>query len=87
MVRIIGEVIGRPLRYQEVPLEAAVRALVQTGMPEPLAAGFVANYTRDFGVAATVTGDVKESLDRSALSFADWVADHAELFRAWPPPR
>jgi hypothetical protein len=37
----------------------------------------VANYPRDFGVAATVTGDVKESLERSALSFADWGADHA----------
>jgi uncharacterized protein YbjT (DUF2867 family) len=33
MVAIIGDVIGRPLRYQEIPPEAAKQGMVQRGFP------------------------------------------------------
>jgi len=44
MVAIIGDVIGRPLRYQEIPSEAAEQAMVQHGFPE-----WVADHAAAFG--------------------------------------
>ncbi|ADD41067.1 NAD(P)H-binding protein [Stackebrandtia nassauensis] len=82
MVATIGTVLNRPLRYQEIPPEAAARALTGAGLPESLANAFVANYTRDWGLGAMATGEVERILGRGGLTFADWVADHADAFAA-----
>jgi hypothetical protein len=36
MVAIVGEVIGRPLRYQEIPPAAARLGMIACGMPESI---------------------------------------------------
>ena len=82
MVAVIGEVLGRPLRFEEVPAELAARGLVGIGLPEAFVNALMARYERDAGKPAPVTDEVERMLDRPARSFADWVADHADAFRA-----
>ncbi len=82
MVAIIGEVIGRPLRYQELPPEAARQGMVQQGIPEPFVQALMARYAREVSQPAPVTGEVARVLGRPARTYAEWVADHADAFRA-----
>ena len=82
MVAIIGEVLGRPLRYQELPPEVAEQGMVQQGLPEPFVQALLARYARDVGQPAPVTSEVERILGRPALTYAEWAADHAAAFRA-----
>jgi uncharacterized protein YbjT (DUF2867 family) len=82
MVAIIGEVVGRPLRYQEIPPEAAKQGMIQFGIPEPFVEALMARYGREIAHPAPVTGEVERILGRPARTFAEWVADHAAAFRA-----
>jgi uncharacterized protein YbjT (DUF2867 family) len=82
MVAIIGDVIGRPLRYEEIPPEAVKQGMVQRGFPEPFVEALMARYARGVGQAAPVTGEVEKVLGRPARTYAEWVADHADAFRA-----
>jgi uncharacterized protein YbjT (DUF2867 family) len=82
MVAIIGEVLGSPLRYQELPPEAAEQGMVQQGLPEPFVQALLARYARGVGQPAPVTGEVERILGRPARIYAEWVADHAAAFRA-----
>lgn len=79
---VIGEVIGRPLRFQEVPPEAAARGLVANGVPEPLAAAVISRYARGAGQPALVTDKVEIVLGRPARTFAEWVTGHTDTVRA-----
>jgi uncharacterized protein YbjT (DUF2867 family) len=81
MVAIIGDVIGRPLRYQEIPPEAAEQGMVQRGFPKPFVEALLARYARGVGQAAPLTGEVETILGRPARTYAEWVADHAAAFR------
>jgi uncharacterized protein YbjT (DUF2867 family) len=80
MVAIIGEVLGRPLRYQEIPTAVAMRGMVQHGLHEPFVEALMARYARGVGQAAPVTGEVERILGRPARTYARWVADHAAAF-------
>jgi uncharacterized protein YbjT (DUF2867 family) len=85
LVAEIGTVIGRPLRYQEVPPEAFAQGMIQRGLPQPFVEALMARYARGAGPAETVTGDVEEILGRPARTYAEWVAGHAAAFRRVPP--
>ncbi len=82
MVATIGEVIGRPLRFQEVEPEVLKRGMIANGFAEPFVTALLARYAREVGQAAPVTGEVERILGRPARSYAEWVADHADAFRA-----
>lgn len=79
-VAVIGEVIGRPLHYQEVPAEAFRAGMVQRGLPQPFVDALLARYARGVGPAESVSDQVHKILGRPARSYADWVADHAAAF-------
>lgn len=79
-VAAIGEVIGRPLRYQEVPAEAFRQGMIQRGLPQPFVDALLARYDRGVGPAEAVSDQVHKILGRPARSYADWVADHAAAF-------
>jgi uncharacterized protein YbjT (DUF2867 family) len=72
MVAIIGGVIGRPLRYEEIPPEAAKQGMVQRGFPEPFVEALMARYARGVGQPAPVTGEVEKILGRPARTYAEW---------------
>ncbi|WP_067702998.1 SDR family oxidoreductase [Nocardia jejuensis] len=76
MVPILGAVIGRPLRYQEVPAELATEAMIRNGLDENFAHALVARFERESTRPATVSTEVEAILGRPALTFAEWAGDH-----------
>lgn len=82
LVDIIGNVIGRPLRYQEIPAEAFKQGLTQRGFPQPFVDALVARYSRGIGTAEAVTDEVQRILGRPARTYSEWVADHAAAFQS-----
>jgi uncharacterized protein YbjT (DUF2867 family) len=82
MVSIIGSVLGRPLRFAEIPPEAAVRAMTAAGLPAPFVSALMARYARHLDRPQHPANDaVRMILDRPALTYAEWVADNTATFR------
>jgi uncharacterized protein YbjT (DUF2867 family) len=79
LVAVIGDVLGLPLRFQEVPADAAVRAMAANGLSEEFAAALMNRYAQ--GGSATVTDTVEQVLGRPARTFAEWVAEHRAAFQ------
>ncbi len=81
-VAIIGAAIGKPLRYIDVPPEAARDAMLQRGMPAVLAENMLEVMAAiKANGAATVTSDVARVLGRAPRTFEAWATDHADAFR------
>lgn len=76
LVPIIGAVIGRPLRFQQVPAEMAAQAMTRNGLDERFVQALMARYEREMRRPATVSGEVEKILGRPASTFAAWVTDH-----------
>lgn len=81
MVTIIGEMINRPLRYQEIPQRAVAEGMAGHGLPEPFVAALMARYARGDGQSALVTNEVETILGRPARDYSAWVGDHAAAFQ------
>jgi uncharacterized protein YbjT (DUF2867 family) len=82
MVAIIGDIIGRRLRYEEIPPQAASERMVAHGFPEPFVTALMARYAKHAALPQfPPTGEVEKILGRPALSYAEWVADHAAAFQ------
>jgi uncharacterized protein YbjT (DUF2867 family) len=80
-VAVIGKVLGRPLRFLEVPSEAAAAGMIARGIPEAFVTALMARYARGAGLPAEVTDELEQILGRPARTFAEWVGDHAQVFR------
>jgi hypothetical protein len=74
-------VLGRPLRYQEIPPQAVKQGMVAHGFPEPFVEALMARYAREVGQPAPLSGEVQRALGRPARTYAEWAADHAAAFR------
>ena len=82
MVSVIGMVLGRPLRFEEIPPETAVRAMAAAGLPEPFVTGLMARYARHLERPQhPANTEVATILDRPALTYAEWVTENADTFR------
>jgi uncharacterized protein YbjT (DUF2867 family) len=81
-VSILAEAIGKPLRYIDVPEEAARQSMRGLGMPEPIVEALL-EFMRlvRTGDAAHVSDDVKQVTGRPARTFADWARENAAAFR------
>ena len=78
-VATIGDVIGRPLRFEEMSPEAARR---EWPAPAPVVDMLLRAWEAALGQPAYVTATVAEVTGTPARSFHDWVTDHAAEFRA-----
>ncbi|OXM51654.1 NAD(P)H-binding protein [Amycolatopsis alba] len=81
MVEVIGTVLGRTLRYREIPADSAAAAMIARGFPEAFVEALMNRYRRLSGQPGLVTDGVAEVLGRPPRSYADWVADNAAAFR------
>jgi len=80
-VRIIGEVLGREVRFEEQdPVEA--RAQMIKHVPENVVDGLLAMFASLVGTTAPVLPGVREVTGREPYSYADWVALHRADFTA-----
>jgi uncharacterized protein YbjT (DUF2867 family) len=80
LVETIGAVLGRQLRYQEVPAELVRERFIGLGFPVEFADAYIAFLEPTVAKPALVTHEVDKILGRPAQSFAQWVADHKEVF-------
>jgi uncharacterized protein YbjT (DUF2867 family) len=81
-VRIIGEAVGRELRFDELDPEVARATMLGAGVPPEIVArllGSLADYVLTPG---PTTGDVRSVLGRPARKFGDWAMAHSDLFRS-----
>jgi uncharacterized protein YbjT (DUF2867 family) len=74
----IGDVIGRPLRFEEISPEEARREMLA---PAPVVNMLLDAWAAAIGQPALVTSTVAEITGSPARTFRDWVTDHAEEFR------
>jgi len=80
-VRAIGEAIGRPLRFEEIPMEEARQKWIAAGLPSAVVDGiFTAHawFVEEPGLATTT---VEEVTGTPARTFREWALDHTGDFR------
>jgi uncharacterized protein YbjT (DUF2867 family) len=78
---------GKPIRYVNVPPEAARQAQLAAGMPPYLADGLFELFAeRRNGKEAKVWPDAGALLGRRPTSFDEFAARHAAVFRGDAPP-
>jgi uncharacterized protein YbjT (DUF2867 family) len=83
-VEIIGDAIGRPLRFEELSPESAREEMLAMGFPAPAADMLLNAYAAAVGVPAVVTSTVLEVTGTPARSFRDWAKNHASDFSPAP---
>ncbi|HEX4700987.1 MAG TPA: NAD(P)H-binding protein [Pseudonocardiaceae bacterium] len=74
MATIVGDRIGRPLRYKEVPVAAARQAVVGRGFTEQFADAYLTRLAKTVNRPTITTDDVEKILGRPATTFAEWAA-------------
>ncbi|MFE6702418.1 NAD(P)H-binding protein [Streptomyces sp. NPDC057718] len=78
----LSRLLGRPLRFEELGVEAARTALLAK-YPRPVAEAFLESAERQReGAKAAVVPTVQELTGRQASSYHVWSADHADAFAA-----
>ena len=80
MVEIIGSVLSRPLRYQEVPADLVRQRFIGLGFSAEFADAYIAFLEATVEKPALVTHEVEKILGRPAETFADAVSAHQDLF-------
>jgi uncharacterized protein YbjT (DUF2867 family) len=78
----LSKALGKPVEYEALDEEQAVKEMVQAGLPEAVARSRVGVH-RSFssGEFTRVTGDVQQLLHRAPRSFAEFARDYAAEFR------
>ncbi|WP_371652632.1 MULTISPECIES: NAD(P)H-binding protein [unclassified Streptomyces] len=77
---LLGDALGRPLRFEELGPERA-RAALLARYPQPVAEALLHSAERQrAGAKAGVAQTVQELTGRPARSYAEWARDHADAF-------
>lgn len=76
---IIGEVIGRPVAYQELSVDEAVAELF-SGLPADFARSILTGQAALVEHPEPITQTVATLLGRPAKTYAEWAADHRAAF-------
>jgi uncharacterized protein YbjT (DUF2867 family) len=77
-VAILARVLGRPLRVNALPLQAAREGMRRMGMPEPVLEAVFAQTESDRGTHVLST--VQDVTGRPARTFAEWAEAHRADF-------
>jgi uncharacterized protein YbjT (DUF2867 family) len=81
-VQTIGEVIGRPVRYEELTPDEARH---QLGFPESAMTMLLDAWAAALGQPAFISSAAAEITGRRARTFREWVTDHVPEFGTGPP--
>lgn len=81
-VRVIGEVLGREVRYVELSTDEVVAGWREAGFGADDIAFFLAMRTNPPEAGYTVLPTVEKVTGRPARSFAEWVRENAAVFGA-----
>ena len=80
-VEIIGDAIGRPLRFEELSRESARDLMLAMKYPPAIADMLLDAYAAAVGQPALITSAVLDITGMPARSFRDWAVDHAAQFQ------
>lgn len=80
LVGVIGEVLGRPLRYEGMPDAVIREMMVGRGSGPDFVDSLLARYAAGMGRLPVVTDDVEKITGRRARTFAEWVTDNKSAF-------
>lgn len=80
LVGVIGAVLGRSLRYREVPPNVLRQMFIDGGFSSEFASAYLAMLAHTLDRPALVTHDVEKILGRPPLTFAEWVSSNRGLF-------
>jgi uncharacterized protein YbjT (DUF2867 family) len=78
-VRLIGNVLGRPIRFEELSPDE-FRRETDGAWPHPVVDMLLAAWGATIGSPAFVTTTVFDLLGRPPRPFRQWAADHAAAF-------
>ncbi|MET9852568.1 NAD(P)H-binding protein [Streptomyces sp. NPDC006450] len=77
---LIGEAIGRPVRFEEITLDEAAEQMRATGYPAQLVEAVLPGQARLLDDPEPVNGEVERITGAPARSFREWAVDHAADF-------
>ena len=82
VARIFSEVLGKTVKYQDVPPAAALESMVQSGMPPWSADGVIelCDHMRAGGFEV-LTDVVAKAGGKTPVRLADFIRKHAEVFQ------
>jgi uncharacterized protein YbjT (DUF2867 family) len=79
-LQIIGDAIGRPVRFEARSRESAREQMIAMRFPPAVADMLLDAYATAVGQPALVTSSVLEVTGAPARSFREWATDHAGDF-------
>jgi uncharacterized protein YbjT (DUF2867 family) len=82
-VRIIGEVLGRPIEFEELSPDA-FRSETEGSWPRPAVDMLLAAWAATIGRPAYITSAIFDLLGAPPRSFREWVEDHGGAFTQGP---
>ena len=80
-VHLIGEAIGRDVRWEELSAEQAKAAMLAQGLPPDVPDRLLGYWSTIGQRQEPATTSVEQVLGRPALTFAQWAVEHAAAFR------
>jgi uncharacterized protein YbjT (DUF2867 family) len=80
-VLAIGQAIGRPLRYDEIPAQTALDQMLSDGWPRAFAEHALDHWATLVSRPEPVTQAVPDITGSPAHTFGEWARDHADGFR------
>ena len=80
-VALIGEAIGRPVRFEEVSLDEAAEQMKAMGWPAELVEAVLPAQAKMLDEPEPVNAEVERITGTPARSFREWALDHAADFR------
>jgi uncharacterized protein YbjT (DUF2867 family) len=80
-VHAIGRAVGRPVRYEEIPADAALAQMLADGWPRAFAEHALARWATLVEQPEPVTDTVERLTGTAARTFGGWARDHADDFR------
>ncbi|TPG25599.1 NAD(P)H-binding protein [Mycolicibacterium hodleri] len=80
LVAVIGEVLDRPLHYQQVSNDVVRQRFTTAGLSPEFADAYIAMLAATVDTPALVTTEVEEILGRPAEPWPQWVSEHRHQF-------
>lgn len=80
LLAVVGRVLGRHLRYLEIPVEQVRERFVAIGFPPEFGTAYTALMAETVGTPAPVSDELERILGRPAQPFAEWVDRHRGAF-------
>ncbi|MGB3444741.1 MAG: NmrA family NAD(P)-binding protein [Actinophytocola sp.] len=80
-VRTLGAVVGRDVRWEEMPVGEARESMLARGWDQDFLDNGLAYWASLVDEPETVTGTVEEVTGKPARTFAQWAIDHTADFR------